>query len=354
LNSEYKYVRLVGIKRKITKFKELYVDKFLNLQLDVKPKCFKDFKGIKYFHYSTNEQLSQIIERENIYTLILTVNDSVKDLSLPVFCYLFDCQHKYFPDLFSDEEIKNRDLYFKSMLNSYSRVLVNAISVKDDLIKFYNANPEHIYTLPFTPKLDINYLVNNEKIIEKYKLPKRFFMISNQFWVHKNFETAYHALAELIKDDNYKDVKLICTGKMEDYRMPDYINDLQKMRIDLQLDNQIINLGFIPKTDQIEIMKKSIALVQPTLFEGGPGGGSVWDALSLGIPSIMSDIVTNKEIKNELAIFFQTKNSDDLASKMKEVINANIFKKTDKELIAESDKNIQLLGDYLFSIILNK
>jgi glycosyltransferase involved in cell wall biosynthesis len=354
LNNEFNYMRLVGPKRKLIKFKELYINKLFNIHRERKPICFQEFKSIKYFHYNTKDDLQKIIDKKQISSLLFAVNDGFKDLNISVFCYLFDCQHKYFPEYFPDDEIKNRDLYFLKMIKTYSKIIVVANSVKSDLVKFYDANPDQIYNLPFAPILNSIYLKNNIQCLKKYNLPKRFFIISNQFWIHKNYETAFRAIAELIKDEDYKDVKLICTGKMEDYRKPDYINELNKLIKELNLENQIICLGFIPKIDQIEIMKYAIALIQPTLFEGGPGGGSVWDALSLGIYSILSDINTNLEIKNELAIFFHAKDPINLATKMKEVINTNYIKKTDKELIDKSEKNIQVLGNYLYSIILDK
>ena len=37
----------------------------------------------------------------------------------------------------------------------------------------------------------------------------------------------------------------------------------------------------INKKDQLSLIRSAKALIQPTLFEGGPGGGSCRDAISL-------------------------------------------------------------------------
>ena len=64
-------------------------------------------------------------------------------------------------------------------------------------------------------------------------------------------------------------------------------------------------LGLIPKRDQIELLKHSCALIQPTLFEGGPGGGAVYEAFSLRVPAIVSDIPINRELPaDDLHHFF--------------------------------------------------
>ena len=99
-------------------------------------------------------------------------------------------------------------------------------------------------------------------------------------------------------------------------------------------------------------MKGSLAVVQTTLFEGGPGGGSVWDAISLGKPSIVSDISTNLEIENEPTVtFFKTKDADDLADKMEKAANNLTIKYLDSELLAKSEENIKKLGNELLNII---
>jgi glycosyltransferase involved in cell wall biosynthesis len=68
-------------------------------------------------------------------------------------------------------------------------------------------------------------------------------------------------------------------------------------------------------------MYNAKAILQPTLFEGGPGGGAVYEALGMGIPVVLSDISVNKEIENPLILFFESLNAVDLANKMIEVLS---------------------------------
>jgi hypothetical protein len=60
--------------------------------------------------------------------------------------------------------------------------------------------------------------------------------------------------------------------------------------------------GVIPKRHQVELVKGATALIQPTLFEGGPGGLSVplHDTLVLD-----SDIPVNREIRSDDVLFFE-------------------------------------------------
>ncbi len=98
-----------------------------------------------------------------------------------------------------------------------------------------------------------------------------YFIISNQFWKHKDHLTAFKAIKALVAEG--VPVKLICTGNRTDYRFPEYSKELDTYISENNLQEHIIFLGMIPKNEQIRLLTNSIALIQPTLFEGGPGGG---------------------------------------------------------------------------------
>ena len=64
------------------------------------------------------------------------------------------------------------------------------------------------------------------------------------------------------------------------------------------------------------MMREAVAVVQPTSFEGGPGGGSVFDAVALGVPTIVSDIPVNREIEAYVRDFFPLDDNKSLANSM--------------------------------------
>lgn len=183
---------------------------------------------------------------------------------------------------------------------------------------------------------------------KKYDLPDNFFLISNQFWIHKDHFTAFNAL-NAIKSKS--DVVIVCTGVIEDYRRPNYAEEINQYLASNGLTERVKMLGHIPKRDQIEILKNSIALVQPTLFEGGPGGGCVYDAVSLGVPVILSDIPVNLEVVADNIWFFKAEDSIDLAEKMSFVLRTNIHRTTQEALLKMGQLNLEKLGDRLLEAI---
>ncbi len=344
-----KYKKYKGIKRLFLKIYEKFLSDLV--LKDLYP-GFEDFSSLRFVQYSGGLNLKRALDKFNIETILPHMNPEYYDFKINSIGYLYDCQHKYFPEFFSKEDIVSRNSFFTSMVNKNKRIIVNANSVKDDLIEFYKANPDNIFVLPFTPKLNQKYLENNHSIISKYNLPKRYFISSNQFWLHKDHPTLYKAFAEFIKKEEYKDFELICTGLMEDSRRPNYINDLNNLLKDLGIQNKVRCLGLIPKLEQIEIMKSAVAVIQTTLFEGGPGGGSVWDAASLGIPAIISNIKTNLEITNTLneIIFFESKDYQDLSDKMEKLMLTSLIRPSHYQLKEQSTLNTKILGEALYKL----
>ena len=65
--------------------------------------------------------------------------------------------------------------------------------------------------------------------------------------------------------------------------------------------------------------------MQPSLYEGGPGGFSSADAIALNKNVIISNIEINKEIKNDdRFIFFEPLDENDLSEKMKIVLGLDM------------------------------
>ena len=113
-------------------------------------------------------------------------------------------------------------------------------------------------------------------------------------------------------------------------------------------------LDYIPKRDQIEIMKYAMAVVQPTLFEGGPGGGAVYDAISLDVPALVSNIPVNRELEGQgFSIqFFDPTSAQALASLMLERLRQPTMQRKDAStLIEEGRLRRRAVGEILVQTI---
>lgn len=244
---------------------------------------------------------------------------SIYQLSVgcPYVTYWPDCQPKHFPEFFDDLAQEARDTRIRQLLESGAPMIVNSLDTRRDLARFYGADPDQIFSLPFCPILDESVISAAQLVDAKTKFDE-YFIVCNQFWIHKSLETVLQA-ASLLKKQGTP-YNIVFTGKMEEPRKPGYIAALTEMVKTLDIDDVIEFKGYVAKDVQMSLMMASRAVIQPTLFEGGPGGGSVFDALSIGVPVIVSDIEVNKELPSiDEVTFFRTKDPVSLAEAIKTV-----------------------------------
>lgn len=304
------------------------------------------------FHDSSRE-VTGYLSKHGIDVVIPSMYPLAAKSDLPWVGYLYDFQHKYFPDFFQPETLAKRDAQFLQMLTEARAIVVNSLSVKNDIARFFPATDCKIFNLPFSATPIEAWFVPADGLSEKYGLPEKYFIISNQFWIHKDHRTAFRALAEFFELTGRRDVHIVCTGKTEDFRCPDYFSQLQDEARELGIDGNIHCLGHIPKKDQIDILKGSIALLQPTLFEGGPGGGAVYDAVSMGVPALLSDIPVNREIEGERNLYyFVAGDASSLASRMADIITTDVQRPDKQVLLREGQARITDFGTTLLEAAL--
>ena len=159
--------------------------------------------------------------------------------------------------------------------------------------------------------------IDKSRILQKYDLPKKYFIVSNQFHKHKNHETLFKAIKILVNQDF--DIVVAVTGKIHSKDNQVYINWLLNYINKNNLQKNIRLLDVIPRNDQLSLMKYSSAVIQPSLFEGW--STVIEDAKSLQVPVIASDIQVNIEQLGENGFFFDKKNPDDLASVIQKFLN---------------------------------
>lgn len=235
-----------------------------------------------------------------------------------VISYIYDLQHIHQPYNFSANEKIVRNNQFSEFIKQSCAILCNSnFTAKSIREKYQLPQKQTLIILPFAPFHKSWWkLPSDKEVLSKYKIKNKYIIVCNQFWVHKNNILALKAFLNLNQIN--KDLTLIFTGKLSDYRDNKHIIDFtQLVKNNNHLDIQVS--GQLPKLDQLALLKNAEILIQPTRYEGGPGGGAVYDAMSLGTPVVLSDIEINKEcdMDNYPIYYFKNNNSESLAKQLK-------------------------------------
>lgn len=308
-------------------------------------------EGLEIIHYDNISDLRKKLVTKKVDICLPAFSCLGEKFPIPWIGYLFDMQHKYFPNYFSDSTRKFRDREFSWMMHHSKFLLVGSKAVMNDLKKYYPDCDTHVFTLPFAPaKPSFDPSDEREETLKKYNITNKYMIISNQFWSHKNHITAFKALRDLI-EGGVTDLELICTGSTLDWGSSNNFANLSEYIKKHGLENHIKILGRIPKKDQIRLMYNSLALIQPTLFEGGPGGGAVFDAVTYGVPAIVSDIPVNREIVGADVEFFDAEDHVQLCNIMRSRLQNNPSRISHVTLVQQGEQRDREIKQFFRKMI---
>ncbi len=268
------------------------------------------WKIIRYFSNDKNSFFESFLKKEKIDFLYPYTNLDNRTKPYRSSAWITDFQHKHLPDNFTSSELESRDEDFSNIARSAERVILSSKMAEADCHQFYPNSRGKTGVMSFrVVPLPEWYEGNPIETQKKYNLPDKFFIVSNQFWLHKNHFLIFKAL-QLMKDRSIFPT-IICTGHIHDYRCPEYSDTVLSSIHKYDISQQVIILGLIPKTDQIQLIRRSIAIIQPSLFEGW--STIIENGRCLGKPIILSDFPVHKEQNPPNSMYFERNSAEQLA-----------------------------------------
>jgi len=264
----------------------------------------------KVFHCTSDLELTSVID------FYYPVNSNV----LPGVCsasWIPDFQHIHLPELFAQWELQSRDDRYKKIAELAKLVVFSSKDAEKDFrMLFPNSNAVTRVLSFFSQIPDECYTINPVLIQKKYALPDDFFICPNHFWIHKNHMLLFEALASLHQTG--EKVHLVCTGPLSDHRAPEYISQLQRLISDLGIKDYVHILGVIPRMEQIQLLRRALAVIQPSLFEGW--STVVEDARALGKTIILSDLAVHYEQAPRYSKYFDRQSTKALINALEEIL----------------------------------
>lgn len=273
------------------------------------------WKSINRF-FNTPIVLERVLHKYNIQVLshIRSAHADIAGSKLfKTISWIPDFQHLYLPQMFTGNEIEKRNKNYMQLAKKSDLVILSSFSAMKDFSKFAPKYVNKGRVLQFVSQPYTHYSDKNEEeanyIRKLYNIDKPFFYVPNQFWAHKNHMLLFQAIK--ILTERKKDICIVCTGQMHDYRNPKYSEELINYIKNNKLENQIRLLGLLPYKDVFILMKYSIAVINPSLFEGW--SSTVEECKSIAKQMILSDLDVHKE-QYPNAYFFNRNSPESLAA----------------------------------------
>jgi glycosyltransferase involved in cell wall biosynthesis len=229
--------------------------------------------------------------------------------------WLWDFQHLHQSRLFTNAEVARRERKFRDTMRRADRLLATA-SVRQDARVFA---PEHAAKIrlvhPFALVDPSIYERDSRGVVRKYALPDKFFYVPNQFWIHKNHMALFHALHTLRKLG--VEAHVVLTGRVNEYRDPEHFGKLMRQAEEWGIMSQLHYLGVVERAEVYDLIRQSICVVNPSLFEGW--GYTVDEAGAVGKRVLASDLPAHREQQTLACEFFDPCNNDELAAMLQRV-----------------------------------
>jgi glycosyltransferase involved in cell wall biosynthesis len=234
---------------------------------------------------------------------------------IPTLTWIPDFQERALAEFFSPAERLARARGLKEACAHSSSILLSSHAARSDLSKIDPACAGKSRILQFVSCVpEPAALLSRDELCRHYEISGPFFLLPNQFWAHKNHAVVLEALARLRQAG--RSLLVLATGSPHDHRQPHHFAALLDRARELDVESEFRVLGLVPYLHLMSLMKESIAIINPSLFEGW--STTVEEAKSMGKLAILSDIPVHREQAPERSIYFDAKDADGLARALAE------------------------------------
>ena len=260
-----------------------------------------------------------------LFMPIQTVPFRNKPKNIKIVVTVHDLAYLVFPNYFTNNDRKKLNYNTKRAVNMADKIIVPSEATKKDIIKYYNIQKDKIHCIhhgisPFNDKDSIESSKKGdfESKINDYK---PFILFVGTIQPRKNIERLIEAF-EKVKDRNekYADLKLVIAGA-KGWMSESIYNKAKKSKY----SSDIVFTGGVKNDYLYELYQNALMFVLPSLYEGF--GLPVLEAMSFGLPCIVSDNSALSEIVDSHALLVDAYSPDDIAQKINMFLNHENLRK---------------------------
>jgi len=231
-------------------------------------------------------------------------------MGIPALAWIPDFQHRVLPQLFTRAGYWKREIGFRAQVAGGRTIMLSSEDSRQACEHYYPSTAGRTRTVRFAvPAGALPQPGQARAIADYYGLPADYVFLANQFWKHKNHLLVVEALA-LLRARGI-DMVVAASGKQLDPRDPAHFARVQQAIQSGGVEQHFRLLGLLPYEHLAPLMYASLALLNPSHFEGW--STTVEEARSLGIPMLLSDLAVHREQAGDNAAYFERHSAASLA-----------------------------------------
>jgi glycosyltransferase involved in cell wall biosynthesis len=226
------------------------------------------------------------------------------DCGVPIVAMVVDLLHRDYPFSIPEAERQWREDYFSQTVRRANRFQVISDYTGERLTHHYGVPAGKIFRtyLPIQDRLKIGEI--------SAQSGNRFFFYPANFWPHKNHELLLIAFQIYRNQAGTSAWDLVLTGDGDDPRR----RSLQELAGALGINDHVFFRGHVPDGELAQLYSSASALVFPSLHEGF--GIPPLEAMKLGIPVVVSDAGSLREVVGEAGLLVDPRKPRELANAM--------------------------------------
>jgi glycosyltransferase involved in cell wall biosynthesis len=230
-----------------------------------------------------------------------------RTIKIPCVLTLHDLQHEYFPAFFDKQTLQWRQKEYPASIAKARKIITVSNFTRQTIIEKFDLLPDQIQTVyEGVDKIFHTMITHHQctRLQQKYKLPKEFLYYPANPWPHKNHRRLLQVL-NLLNQQYKLRCPLVLSGVWSN------VEQLKQQIKQLELDDQVYILGYLPYEELPVLYSCATMLVFPSLFEGF--GLPVVEAMACGCPVICANSTSLPEITGEAAMLFDPTNVAQIA-----------------------------------------
>jgi len=249
---------------------------------------------------------------------------------------IHDLAFNYFPECYDQNSRRYLEWTTKFALRHARHIIAISETTKNDLIKFYKADPKKIsvvylayntYYSSFQPEKD--YFLSLRK---RFGITKPYLLSIGRIEHRKNILNVVRAFGLLIKEG--LDYQLVLAGK-PGFGSEQVFKEIKELR----LEGDIIIPGYVSEKDSLYLMHNARTCLVVSLYEGF--GMTALEAMASGVPTVVSNRPALSEISGNATLQVDPIKPDEIA---KAVFRIAADRNLREKLINEGYERIKLFS----------
>ncbi len=222
---------------------------------------------------------------------------------------IFDLSFLHYPNSFTPKDLWQLKKGTDFSIKNADHIITISNSTKKDIIKNYDINEKKItVAYPGYDSFIYKPLISNESpddVLKKYNIQQPFVLFVGTIQPRKNLIRLIDAVSKI---DN---LTLVVVGKHKGegragWMFEDILNHPKK----IGAEEKVKFTGFVPTTELLILLKQTICLVQPSLWEGF--GIPVVEAMACGTPVVVSNTSSLPEVAGSAGLVVDPNSTDQI------------------------------------------